>query len=182
MTRQGALLRGINLGNRNRVSMARLQESLSELGYGAVRTHLQSRNVVFTAEAAPEQAERDVAERLARDLGGSVPVLVRTRDELAEVVAHAPLREVADEPARYLVTFLEEAPDPRRTDELDPAELAPDRFHLTGRELYLWCPSGVRRTRLTKAFLEKHFGLTATSRNWNTVTRLLAMTDESPRH
>ncbi len=179
MTRQIALLRGINLGNRNRVSMARLRESLGQLGYEAVRTHLQSGNVVFTTGTAPARAERDIAERLAEELGVRVPVLVRTRDELAEVVARDPLREVVDDPARYLVTFLGEAPAPHRIDELNPAEFVPDRFRIVGRECYLWCPDGLRRTRLTNAFLEKHFDVTATARNWNTVTRLLTLADES---
>jgi uncharacterized protein (DUF1697 family) len=174
-----ALLRGINVGGHNRIAMAQLRELLQALGYEDVRTHLQSGNAVFaTAGTPPEQAAREIEDQIARSLGLGVRVVVRTRDELAEVVAANPLGEVASDPARLLVTFLSAAPERGLLGELAPADFEPDVFAVGAREIYVWHPDGVRATRLTNAFWEKRLGVTATARNWNTVTRLLALADE----
>ncbi len=179
MTRQVALLRGINLGRHKRADMAYLRELVRDLGYDGVRTHLQSGNVVFTARGTPpEQAAKRIEDQLAHYLGLPVQVIVRTSDELAEVVERNPLREVASDPSRMLVTFLSAAPDPERLREVDPADFEPDLFRVRGREIYLWFPNGMRATHLTHSFWEKRLQVTATARNWNTVTKLLALAGE----
>ncbi len=176
MSRQVALLRGINVGRNKRVGMVRLRELMNDLGYGDVRTHLQSGNVVFTATETPsEQTARHIEDQLAQRFGFTVPVLVRTRDELARIVEADPLREVVTDPARYIVTFLSAAPDPQRLPETNPADHDPDTYRLGDRAIYLWCPNGVRDSRLAQALSEKHLRVTATARNWNTVTKLLAL-------
>jgi uncharacterized protein (DUF1697 family) len=178
--RKIALLRGVNVGGNNKVPMAHLRELLGELGYGDVRTHLQSGNAVFTApDTPPERAAREIEGQLTRHLGLNVRVLVRTAPELARVVAANPLPEAAsEEPARLLVTFLSAPLDPELLRALDPADFEPDRFGVGEREAYVWCPEGVRAITLSYAFWEKRFGVVATARNWNTVTRLLALAEE----
>ena len=104
--RHVALLRGINLGSRNRVAMPELRELLTGLGYGDVRTLVQSGNVVLTSRRSPARLERDLQREIAEGLGVDTPVIVRTRDELAEVVGLDPLGEVADNPKLYQVTFM----------------------------------------------------------------------------
>jgi uncharacterized protein (DUF1697 family) len=172
-----ALLRGVNVGGNNRVPMAHLRELMGELGYGDVRTHLQSGNAVFTAPGTPpEQAAQEIERALASSLGLGVRVLVRTAEELARVVSANPLPDaVADEPSRLLVTFLSAPPDPARLRELDPLDFEPDLFGFGEREIYVWCPEGVRTIKLSYAFFEKRFGVVATARNWNTVTKLLEL-------
>jgi uncharacterized protein (DUF1697 family) len=177
-TRQVALLRGINLGGRAKVEMARLRAVIEALGYGDVRTHLRSGNVVFTSDRTPEKAAREIGDQVAEHLGVAVPILVRTRDELAKIVDRNPLGDVADDPRRYLVTFLSAPPDRRRLRSLDAAEFEPEVFRVVGREAYVWSPDGVRASQLSYAFWEKHFQLTATARNWNTVTKLLTLANE----
>jgi uncharacterized protein (DUF1697 family) len=176
--RQIALLRGVNVGGNNRVPMAHLRELMQELGYEDVRTHLQSGNAVFTADTAPEQAAQEIEGRLAQSLGLGVRVLVRTAEELARVVSANPLPEAVAEPSRLLVTFLSVPPDPERLRELDPADFEPDLFGFGEREIYVWCPEGVRTIKLSYAFFEKRFGVVATARNWNTVTKLLELARE----
>ncbi|MGH9128545.1 MAG: DUF1697 domain-containing protein [Acidimicrobiales bacterium] len=174
-----ALLRGINVGSHNRVGMAELRELVSGLGFGDVRTHMQSGNVIFTSDGAlPAEAESKMQTALARLLGLEVRVIVRTRQELADVVAANPLGRVAADPSRYFVAFLSATPEPERSVGLEPASNEADQLVLSGREAYLWCPNGARETRLTNSFLEKRLGVAATSRNWNTVTRLLALAGE----
>ncbi len=178
MTRQVALLRGINVGGHNKLPMAPLRAALAELGYRDVHTHLQSGNAVFDTSARPKRVEEQVSELIADRFGLAVPVVVRTLDEVASVVADNPLPDAAREPAVFLVMFLSAAPDPAVVDALDPAAFAPDVFRLRGREIYLHCPDGIRNSALAAFPWGKRLGLTATARNWNTVTRLLAMLSE----
>jgi uncharacterized protein (DUF1697 family) len=175
-----AFLRAINVGARNRVAMADLRELMEGLGYGEVRTHLQSGNAVFTAPgaASPERLAGEIEGALAEQVGLAVKVLVRSRSELERAIAANPLLDVAEDHARLLVTFLSRTPDREAVSELAPAEFEPDVFAVGEREIYAWYPEGVRATKLSNAFWERRLGVVATGRNWNTVTRLLELLDE----
>jgi uncharacterized protein (DUF1697 family) len=178
MARQIALLRGINLGSNRRVAMGRLRELLAGLGYGDVRTYLQSGNVVLTSPASPERLQRELEQQIAKELGLDTRVLVRTRDELADVIERDPLAGVADNPRRYQVSFLSAEPDAEVVRELDKVDVAPERFVVSGREIYTWHPDGIQRSKLNKELSDRRLGVIATARNWNTVTKLLALADE----
>ena len=179
MARQIALLRGINVGGHRKVPMARLRELMEALGFSDVRTYVQSGNVVFTGPDAPAvEVARRLEQELAATFGFDVSVVVRSRDELAEVVEANPLRDVATDPARHLVVFRDSNVDLERVAHVDPAEFAPEAFHVRGRELYVWAPEGVRDSRLLKVLSEQRLGGTATARNWRTVEKLLALADE----
>jgi uncharacterized protein (DUF1697 family) len=174
-----ALLRAVNVGGRNKIAMARLRELLEGLGYGEVRTHLQSGNAVFTADgSSPGRVTNEVEGALASEAGLVAKVLVRTRAELERVVAENPLLDLAGDHARLLVTFLSQTPDRDLLGELAPADFEPDVFAVGEREIYVWYPEGVRATKLSNAFWEKRLGVIATGRNWNTVTRLLELAGE----
>jgi uncharacterized protein (DUF1697 family) len=177
MKRWVALLRGVNLAARNRVAMADLRAALHDAGYGDARTLLQSGNVVFSAGGR----ERDHAARIgaaASAVGGfEVGVLVRSRDQLAALVEADPLGDVATDPARRYVAFLERRPPARTLAAIDADEFLPERFERAGRELAVWLPDGTQRARLTHAFWEKRLGMGVTLRNWNTVRRLLEAAD-----
>ncbi len=179
MARQIALLRGINVGGHKKVQMARLRELMEDLGYRDVRTYVQSGNVVFSGpDEPPVELARQLEVQLAATFGFEVSVVVRTRDELAEVIAANPLRHVATDSARHLVIFLVAEVDPDRVAGVDPADFAPEAFHVRGREVYVWAPEGLRDSRVYKALSEKRLGGVATARNWRTVERLLALADE----
>lgn len=173
--RQVALLRGINVGSAQRIAMATLRELVSAQGYSDVSTHLQSGNLLLASPLSPDEVARDVEQLITRELGLDVAVVVRTRDELAGAVARNPLLDVATDPARMLVSFLDAAPEPATLDGVDARDFAPERFALVGRELYLWCPEGILASRLVKTLSDKRLGVTATARNWRTVTRLLEL-------
>jgi uncharacterized protein (DUF1697 family) len=174
-----ALLRAVNVGGRNRIAMADLRGLLEGLGYGEVRTHLQSGNAVFTAAGAPpEQLAREIECALAEEVDLAAKVLVRTRAELERAIVANPLLDVADDHSRLLVTFLSAAPDRETLGALAPAEFEPDVFAVGEREIYAWYPDGVRTTRLSNASWERRLGVVATGRNWNTVTRLLELMEE----
>jgi uncharacterized protein (DUF1697 family) len=178
MARQVALLRGINLGARQRVAMPALRELLTELGYGDVRTLLQSGNVVLTSPASPDRLQRELERHIAGRLGVDAQVLVRTRDELADVIERNPLASVADDPRRQQVSFLSAALEPAVARELAKADVAPEQVVVGSREIYAWHPRGLQRSALAKLLTDRRLGVTVTARNWSTVTKLLALADE----
>ncbi|MGH2839414.1 MAG: DUF1697 domain-containing protein [Solirubrobacteraceae bacterium] len=177
MPRQLALLRGINLASRNRVAMGELRELLAGIGYEDVRTLLQSGNVVLTSKTSGRRLERELEQELKAKFGFEIRVVVRTRDELAGIVERDPLADVADDPKRYQVSFLSAEPAAERLRELDELDVAPERFVISGREIYAWHPDGLQRSRLAAALTDKRLGVTATARNWNTVGKLLDLAD-----
>jgi uncharacterized protein (DUF1697 family) len=105
-----------------------------------------------------------------------VKVVVRTSSELADVIKRSPLPDGPENPSRFFVAFLSAAPDPGAAGALESASFDPDRIWVSGSEAFLWCPAGAADTKLTNNFLEKRLGVTATSRNWNTVTKLVTLT------
>ncbi|MFH8343214.1 DUF1697 domain-containing protein [Streptomyces sp. NPDC018045] len=179
MSRQVALLRGINVGGHKKFPMAQQRALFASLGHTDVTVLLQTGNIVFADPGTPPaQTARRIEARIADDLGFAVPVLVRTRDELAATVAANPFPQAVAEPKTLHVTFLSDAPtDTAPLEALDSDAYAPDQFRLVGRELYLWCPNGIGRSRLAEAVSRARLGVTATARNWNTVTKLLALAD-----
>jgi uncharacterized protein (DUF1697 family) len=178
MEQRVALLRGINLGSHKRVAMPALRELLADAGFDQVRTYVQSGNVVLASDAEPGSLERGLECLMADRLGFEVDVIVRTEDDLAQVVDKNPLAKVAVEPKRYQVTFLAEELEPARVDQLTTMAAPSERFVADGRELYAWHPDGVARSKLWAKLGGTGLGVKATSRNWTTVTTLLAMMRE----
>jgi uncharacterized protein (DUF1697 family) len=172
-----ALLRAINLGSRNRVSMPELRELLAGHGYGDVKTLVQSGNIVLTSRLSPARLERDLQRQIAEGLGVDTPVVVRTRDELAQVIERDPFGSDVDNPKLYQVTFLSEEPSDELAQELAEMDVAPERIALIGRELYTWHPDGIQRSKVDRLRTSKRMP-TGTARNWTTVTGLLALADE----
>jgi len=171
-----ALLRGINVGKNKRIAMAELRELLTKLGYGDVKTLLQSGNAVFTASAAkPEALERRIKKAIADRFGFDVSVMVRTASELATVVEANPIPEAVSEPSKFLVAFLSAKPAASTIRGIDPVAFLPEQFAVVGRELYLWCRNGINDSKLFAVLNDKGLGVTSTARNWNTVTKLLAL-------
>jgi uncharacterized protein (DUF1697 family) len=177
VTRQIALLRGINLGPHNRIAMPALRETLTGLGYDDVRTLVASGNVVLTSRVSPARLERDLQRQIADAFGVDVPVVVRTRDELAAVVDANPLADAMTEPKRLQVTFLGAKPPPELVAKVEAAAVAPELVAFHGREVYAWHPDGIQRSALAALLAGKKLGVPATARNWNTVTKLLELAD-----
>jgi uncharacterized protein (DUF1697 family) len=167
-----ALLRGINLGARNKVSMPDLRALFEGLGAEDVETYVQSGNVVFRSGDDPATLTDAIQKRISRDLGLSVTVLVRTRQQFAKVFTGNPFATDNREPTSLHVTFLAAKADAARVRKLDPKRAEPDEFRVVGQEIYLHCPNGYGRSKLTNAYFEKQLGVAATTRNWKTVTKL----------
>ena len=170
-----ALLRGINLGARNRVPMAGLRDLLAELGYPGARTLLQSGNVVIETTDAPATVTRKLEKGIAERFGVESDVIVRTGRELKAVVKADPLGAVADDPRHYMVAFLAGKPKAAVVKDLAGRDFGAERFAAKGREVYMWCPDGLRESQVVRACSEKNLGVRATVRNWNTVRKIHAL-------
>ena len=170
-----ALLRGINVGKAKRIAMADLRALVGKLGYGDVRTLLNSGNVVFTV---PPKVRGDSASRIqkaiADELGVSARVTVITADELASAVEENPLREADDEPPRFLVAFLNRPADRALLAPLAKRKWGREKLALGERVAYLWCAGGILESDLlTEIGRVLKDGVTA--RNWATTRKLLEL-------
>jgi uncharacterized protein (DUF1697 family) len=159
--------------------MPDLRAVLTEAGFEDVRTYVQSGNVVLSSRRSPATLRAEAERLIAARFGFDVDVIVRTADELAEVVARDPLGEVASDPKLYQVGFLEAEPDSSAVERI--AELAVDgeRLEAVGREVYTWHPNGAARSKLWAKLAANGLGVCATSRNWTTVTTLHEMAQAS---
>lgn len=167
-----ALLRGINLAGKRRVGMAQLRELLTEAGYEDVRTHLQSGNVVLRATSAAERLERDLARAIESEFGFAVPVVVRSADQLATVIADEPFGDLVTEPKLYQVSFLAGPAPPATERRLQGLAVGAERVQVHRREIYAWHPDGIGRSKLANALGAAAMGVVMTTRNFKTVCTL----------
>ena len=188
VTTMVALLRGVNVGGRNKLGMAELRRIAESCGYEEVRTYIQSGNVVLSTPTGGKGAKAAdpaaVARRLERaieaETGLRPDVVVRSEAELAATVQANPWVSRGVAPSELHITFLAgtEAPDPPQVlGRLDPSAYAPEEVELIGRELHLRLPNGLGRSKLA-ADLARAKGARGTTRNWRTVTTLLTMAGE----
>jgi uncharacterized protein (DUF1697 family) len=171
-----ALLRGINVGGRNKIAMSELKSSLSSLGLQDVVTYIQSGNVVFRSPGGADDLARDIEKRIAKDFGVSVTVLLRTPAELRTVAKSNPFLSGEAGLSKLHVVFLSDRPAANAVAGLDPERSRPDELSVRGREIYLHLPNGSGRSRLTIDYFERQLGVAATARNWNTLIKLIALT------
>ena len=167
-----ALLRGINVGGNRMIKMADLREVFVAADADDVATYIQSGNVVFTHAARSEPTlAAELEKRIAKAAGFPVPVVLRTAGQLARVIEDSPF---PDADADHLhVAFLAARP-PANAPTIDARAFAPERCAAVGRELYLYLPDGMGRSKLAAAVLAKPkaIGAGGTARNWRTVLKL----------
>lgn len=166
-----ALLRGINVSGKNRLSMTDLTALCQKLGYENIRTYVQSGNVVFSANQANEA---DLEQALAEKLGNPVPVILKTATKWRAIASENPFSEVSDL-QRVYVTLLKETP---QNLAIEPGSDGRDEWAIRGSTIYLHCPIDYGHSKLSNTFFERKLKAQATTRNWNTVQALLAMLNE----
>ncbi|MDB4938497.1 MAG: hypothetical protein JWP87_5469 [Labilithrix sp.] len=180
-SRNVALLRGINVGGNNKLPMKELVAMFERAGCTHVRNYIQSGNIVF--DAPPARAKRIpqvIQAEIERKLGLRVPVIVRSEAELRAIAKRHPLFALGAEPDKLLVMFLAGEPGKKEQAALDPNRSPPDTFVVKGREIYVSCPNGMGRSKLTNAWFDAKLATTSTGRNWRTVLKLVEMCDEEP--
>ena len=169
-----ALLRAVNIGPRNKIAMADLRDLVAALGFADPRTLVNSGNVVFSGAVRSSSAiERQLEAAAKERLKLETVVMVRTRAEWARLVASNPFRdEAVRDPGHLLAVLLKNSIAPARVKALQSAIVGRERVGGDRGHVYAVYPDGVGRSKLTLAVIEKHLGVPATGRNWNTVLRL----------
>lgn len=171
-----ALLRGVNVGGANKLPMQELRAALVESGFSNVATYIQSGNVVLEADSQkPEAVAAAVSAVIEQQFGFEVPATVRSAEQLGAVIRNNPFLARGCEPKALHVAFLAQRPDPAAMQTLAPDRSPGDEFVVEGEEIYLHCPNGLARTKLTNAWFDSKLRTMSTVRNWNTVLRLFEM-------
>jgi uncharacterized protein (DUF1697 family) len=174
-----ALLRGINVGGHAIVPMADLRRIAEGCGLTDVQTYIQSGNLLFTSEdTKPTALATRLRSAIERDRGIAPSVILRTREELASVVADCPFDSAAIEPRQLHVAFGEAPLAATVLRAMDLAAYAPDRIEVRGREVYLSLPDGIGGSKLVADVTRRAHGTFGTVRNWRTVLTLLRLANE----
>lgn len=171
-----ALLRGVNVGGKNLIPMARLRQICLGLGWREVRTYIQSGNVIFAAADEPARLEPSLESVIDRHLGLSVPVIVRTAPQwLAYADANPFAMASQEEPNRVMLTLSRHAPKPDALDLIRDRAADDERVEISGGALWIHYGSGAGRSKLSPTFLDRVVGSPVTARNWKTVQKLREM-------
>jgi uncharacterized protein (DUF1697 family) len=169
-----AMLRGINVGGAKKVRMDELRVCCESLGFKNVRTYIQSGNVIFEHQQADTS---ELAEKIRRGIrnnfGFGVTVVIRTKEEMLRVIKNTPFTRQEEDRAH--VTFLSVKPGSIPATEIEKVRDRAEKVSFSGREVYLYCPNGYGKTKLSNSFFEKQLKVSATTRNWRTIVALSAM-------
>jgi uncharacterized protein (DUF1697 family) len=172
MARYALLLRGVNVGTKNKLPMADLRALLEKIGCKDVSTYVQSGNAVLTTSLPKAKLLAAAEEALEQYMGRPIATTVRTAAELMKIVDGNPFEDVADNPKYLCVTFLSGRPKAATMAPLKEHDWEPELFHVSGEQIYTWYPGGQARSDLAAALGKLKFEGTATTRNWNTVLKL----------
>ena len=172
-----AILRGINVSGQKKIKMAELREHLAELKYEALQTYIQSGNILFQSQPVEESMfEQEITDKIKEKYGFDVPVMVRTLSDWKRIHAENPFTEVpVEEYNRLFVAFLDQEPKPANEEVLKGMQFETEEFVMAGREVYYYCRNGAGRAKLSNNLLEKKLKVSATSRNFKTVEKLLTL-------
>ncbi len=176
-----ALLRGINLGAKNKVPMPALRSAVEALGHEDVRTYIQSGNVLFKSRSkeVPEIAAA-LESTIMEEFGLRIAVVVRAQQELRLVLTNNPFLAAGADASALHVVFLGSSPTKASVRALDQERSPADEFAVRNAEVYLHCPNGFGRSKLTLDYFERTLGAPATIRNWRTVTKLAELMAAPP--
>jgi len=176
LTTHVVLLRGINVGGKNKLPMKDLVAILTAAGCVDVQTYIQSGNAVCkAAKATARNLPSAIAAGILNRTGYRIAVVTRSAGELVDICHSNPFLEAGKEPDTLHVAFLADVPEPGRVSALDVHRSPPDELIVRGREIYLRLPKGVAPSKLTNAYFDATLGTTSTMRNWRTVLKLLEL-------
>jgi uncharacterized protein (DUF1697 family) len=171
-----ALLRGINLGPTNKISMPALRAMTEELGYGDVATYINSGNLILTTTKQAAAVERELAKAIADTFGFKIDVTVRTDAQLAKVLANNPYPD--GNPSQVTVAFLAKAPGPQAKKQVAAVAAEHEPFVFGHRCVYVNYSRGLANSKLAAQF-SSIIGVSSTVRNIRTVAKLVEMSAKS---
>lgn len=179
MTTYISILRGINVSGKNLIKMDLLRKSYENLGLQHVKSYVQSGNVIFCGKnSSPQEWEQKISQQIEKDFGSQVPVIVLTLDQLKQIIKNQPFSKEMQKDSAFLhVTFLSSTPESYDLNVIKDKQQTEEEIAISGKVVYLYCPHGYGRTKLTNSFLENKLKVCATTRNWKTTNELLRLAD-----
>lgn len=173
-----ALLRGINLGATHKVPMVELRKCFETVGFTAVKTLLNSGNVLFSSDANDiETLRKKIEECLEERFGFSIGTIVRPQQELQEMVEGNPFRKIEVTPqTRLYVTFLSEEPNGSLKIPYESQEKNFKILEVLGKAIFsVVILSEKYGTLDAMNIIGKEYSKNVTTRNWNTVVKMAAL-------
>lgn len=170
-----ALLRGVNVGGKNKLKMAELSKALVANGFDNVRTYIQSGNIVFSSTLTDKLFLADkIKEIIHKAFGLEIPVLIKTHKDLVNVVNSLPFnkKQLAETKKIYFL-FLFNTPTNQILETLKAMDFHEDIFSVKDDVIYLYYNNGAGRSKMTTSIFEQKLKIVATARNWNTVHKLI---------
>ncbi len=183
MIRYVAFLRAINVGGHKGIKMSDLRQMFESIGLARVSTYIQTGNVIFESpESRTERLEDHIEKRLHQALGYEVATFLRTTSEVAAIADYRPFTrtQLADEHRTLYITFLREAPDRQRQRAALALSTEVDEYHFKGRELFTLHDQQAAKSPFSNTLIEKTLGVSATTRNRTTVSKIAKLMTESP--
>lgn len=177
-----SVLRGINVSGQRKIKMAELTLLYEEEGLENVTTYIQSGNVLFDSEKLyREDIKTRIETAIHKKYGFHVPVDVRAMEEYIKIINSCPFEEakLEENGSKILVGFLSDEPTCDKKKELEEAAQSPEKLKMKGSIVYLYCPNGYGRSKLSNTFIESKLGLTSTTRNWTTVRKLVRLSQQN---
>ncbi|MEO9004349.1 MAG: DUF1697 domain-containing protein [Ginsengibacter sp.] len=173
-----SILRGINVSGQKKILMVDLKTLFESINLKEVITYIQSGNVIFKSSESLSDLgfAKKIEKAVYKKYGFEVPVIIRTKDEIQKIISTNPfLKEKNIDPRKLHITFLSEIPSAENVESIESIKYSPDRFIISGKEIYLHIPVSYGETKLSNNFFEKKLKVRATTRNWNTVNKLLEL-------
>jgi len=173
-----SILRGINVGGKRKIFMADLADMFRSLGFSEIVTYIQSGNVIFNDERFDiPKLESTINIAIFNRFGFDVPVIVRTSVQLNQCLQNNEFAmEENAEDKHLFVTFLKTNSEVKLAAAIHHEDFLPDRFHLRGNHVFVYCHGKYSESKLTNQFFEQKLKVPATTRNWTTVKTLAEMT------
>jgi uncharacterized protein (DUF1697 family) len=170
-----AILRGVNVSGKNSLKMVDLKNLMENLNYKNIKTYIQSGNVLFNSSAIDTKKIADkIEEKIKQQFGMLVPVIVMSKEELEQTFAINPFLKKVTGIEHLYCTFLSDIPNAENCKKIQ-GNFDDDEFEIVGKTVFLYCPKTYGNTKLNNNYIEKKLGLTATTRNWKTISALIAL-------
>jgi uncharacterized protein (DUF1697 family) len=173
------MLRGINVGGHNKIKMDALRDLCVALKFQNPQTYVQSGNIIFGTEQSDlALIAKRIQQSIQKRFACCPEVILRTADELRSVVKKSPFAKRQNlDPAKVVVTFLASDPGDQARQNLRKERFAPEELHIVGRELYIYFPTGMGKSKLPLPRIHKLLNTPGTARNWNSVTQILQIAE-----
>ncbi|MGV7222004.1 MAG: DUF1697 domain-containing protein [Nitrospinales bacterium] len=170
-----SMLRGINVSGQKVIKMTDLMSLYESLGFKNVVTYIQSGNVIFeTPTKTQNKLKGQLEKAIRRKYNFHVPVVIRTKSEMNKIVINIPFNKLnpTEDGTKVLITFLSQKPNEINLSTIQQYVKSPEKLIVIDKEVYLHCPNGYGKSKLTNIFLEKKLEVEATTRNWKSVIKL----------